>query len=300
MARILLIHNAEAGDGGHSAEDLRRTVAIPGWETVFQSAWLDDFACVLSEPWELIVAAGGDGAVTRVLRACAGLEAPLAIIPLGTANNVARGLGHFGPADELVKRWDVNSWGSFHLGQARGGWGMSRFAETFGIGLLAQTIVTGEPEEHEQFRDRHEKLDTLSGRLQEMVERLAPERMEIHVDGRDFSGDYLWLEAGRVSTVGPNLAITQQPEPWSQRLYLALLTVDRRSEFLAGLRARDGGDRAAPLGLKMLSGSDMSIAWPTLRAHIDGVVLPRGAELDQTQKVRLAVHPAPVRVLTLR
>jgi diacylglycerol kinase family enzyme len=300
MTNVLLIHNADAGDGGHSAEELHQAVGGAGRRTVYQSSRLDDFACLLGEPWDLIVVAGGDGAVTRTLRACAGHPAPVAVIPLGTANNVASGLGHLGRAGELAQRWDLSLHADFHLGQALSGWGMSRFAESFGIGLLAQTIVTGEAEAHEQFADRYEKLGTLSARMLELVERLAPERLEIDLDGKDYSGDYLWMEAGRVGSVGPNLPIAPWPDPWGNELQIALLPAERRASFIEHLKAREGGDHTTELGFRMLRGADLTISWPGFRSHIDGVVLPRGAAADEMQSVRVGIHPKPVRILTLR
>lgn len=300
MARTLLIHNPEAGDGEHSSEDLCRALTGAGRQLHYQSARLDDFACVLDEFWDLIVVAGGDGAVTRAFRACAGRSAPTAVIPLGTANNVATGLGHLGHALELAQRWDLRAHSAFYLGEVRSEWGISRFAESFGIGLLAQTILTGEPESQEQFRDRHEKMGTLSDRLQTVIGRLAPERLEIDVDGQDHSGDYLWLEAGRVGLVGPNLPIAGTPDPWGKQLHIAVLPVEKRDQFLEGLKRRDAGDRSTALGVTTLRGAAAAIAWPSFRAHIDGVVLPRAENSKGPQRVRLGLHSAPVKVLTLR
>jgi diacylglycerol kinase (ATP) len=299
MADVLLVHNPEAGDGEHSADGLRSVLARSGFLSVYQSSQLDDFACALDKPWDLIVVAGGDGAVTRALRACAGRNVPVAVVPLGTANNVARGFGHVGEIGELVQRWDLNAHTSFYLGEARSTWGVSRFAEAFGIGLMAQTILSGEPEAHEQFRDRHEKLGTLSERLQDLIARLAPERLEISVDGQDYSGEYLWLEAGRVGFVGPNLPIAVEPDPWGRHLQIALLPVERRDQLLNCLKGGFGGASGA-LGLKLLRGTEATISWPTFRSHIDGVVLPRAGNRESAQTVQVTIHQAPVKVLTLR
>ena len=42
---------------------------------------------------DLIVAAGGDGTVNRLLAACREYETPLGVLPLGTSNDLARALG---------------------------------------------------------------------------------------------------------------------------------------------------------------------------------------------------------------
>src|SRR5438046_1744525 len=47
----------------------------------------------VDEGGDLVVAAGGDGTVLGVLRGMAGSEAALGVMPLGTANDLARALG---------------------------------------------------------------------------------------------------------------------------------------------------------------------------------------------------------------
>src|SRR5690242_18538712 len=51
-------------------------------------------------PGTAIVAAGGDGTVNTIVGAVAGRDVPLAILPLGTANDLARALGL--PLDALA------------------------------------------------------------------------------------------------------------------------------------------------------------------------------------------------------
>ena len=54
---------------------------------------------------DLIVAVGGDGTVASVAREVAGHDVPLAVLPVGTANNIAFSLGCDGPLDELIDHW---------------------------------------------------------------------------------------------------------------------------------------------------------------------------------------------------
>ena len=60
---------------------------------------------ILESHADLVVAAGGDGTVATAARVLAGRKIPLAILPLGTANNIARSLNSDGPLDTLVASW---------------------------------------------------------------------------------------------------------------------------------------------------------------------------------------------------
>ena len=94
---------------------------------------------------ELIVAAGGDGTVAAVAREMPGRELALAVLPLGTANNIALSLGCDGPLDALIEHWTQARVIHADLGVARGPWGERRFVEGVGGGLVARSIAASTP-----------------------------------------------------------------------------------------------------------------------------------------------------------
>lgn len=49
-----------------------------------------DWKKALERPGDLVVAAGGDGTIAKVARQMAHRGTPLTVMPLGTANNIAR------------------------------------------------------------------------------------------------------------------------------------------------------------------------------------------------------------------
>ena len=99
--KITLVHNEKAGSSG-SSDELHAIIERAGhrivrtWEPEALSALaarggtLTDAAFAGSE---LLVVAGGDGTVQRVATEVAGRSQPLAIVPLGTANNNATNHG---------------------------------------------------------------------------------------------------------------------------------------------------------------------------------------------------------------
>src|SRR5688572_17841396 len=106
LMRICLYWNPGAGDE-RPLDEITRAIAAAGHDVVRVLHQKDDVAAVLDMNIDAVVAAGGDGTVARVGRALAGNALPMAILPLGTANNIATSLGISGEAAELAKGWTL-------------------------------------------------------------------------------------------------------------------------------------------------------------------------------------------------
>ena len=86
--------------------------------------------------------AGGDGTVGKVARRLIGSPTPIAILPLGTANNIANTLDVTGKSlKELIRSWKTARCINFDAGVAKGPWGTESFVEGFGVGLFAETMT---------------------------------------------------------------------------------------------------------------------------------------------------------------
>src|ERR1700729_4185407 len=90
--RATLIHNARAGDHRFPQNDeLIQAVEELGWKvTALDRSELER---AVAKPGDVVIVAGGDGTVGKVAKRFAGTKVPIAVIPTGTANNLARALG---------------------------------------------------------------------------------------------------------------------------------------------------------------------------------------------------------------
>src|SRR4029079_17021998 len=78
----------------------------------------------------------------RMLDFYAALTMPVAILPMGTANNIARSLGITGEALDVVRRLRRAPEKKLDIGVVNGPWGYKLFVEAVGFGLVAG-LMTG-------------------------------------------------------------------------------------------------------------------------------------------------------------
>lgn len=99
-SRVFVVLNPVAGSG--AAQDVRnaleRHFVAEGWiyevyETTGEERIVDVVRGALARGCDMVVAAGGDGTVSDVVEGLVHTEVPLGIIPVGTANVLARELG---------------------------------------------------------------------------------------------------------------------------------------------------------------------------------------------------------------
>src|SRR5688572_33046215 len=92
--KATLIHNPGAGDNktatvGQSEALLKEA----GYKVRYQSSKERRWHKALKKSADIIVVAAGDGTVGKVARRMIGKGVPLAVLPMGTANNISKTLG---------------------------------------------------------------------------------------------------------------------------------------------------------------------------------------------------------------
>ncbi len=129
--RVTLIHNPHSGDDAQpGAEGLIAVMRAAGHQVAYRSCHDDDWTAALEEPTELLAIAGGDGTVADVVKRMIGRGIPLALLPMGTANNIGRTLGVADVSlEQQVIGWHTARRTTFDIGLARGPWGAKYFLE---------------------------------------------------------------------------------------------------------------------------------------------------------------------------
>ncbi len=241
--RATLVYNPRSGSAASgsaaSEEELVEQLEGIGWsvERCLPKKRLDDCIC---HGADVVVVAGGDGTIGKVARRVAGTDVPIAIVPMGTANNVARSLGigvEPTTAVQALRRADVRR---IDLGVVRSQRRKEYFVEGFGVGVFAYVVA-------ERAGKSDKKLRKALGLIAEELDDYEPRHYEIEVDGQDHSGKFVLAAVMNVRSVGPALTLAPEAKCDDGELDVVLVRPEAKKALVAHLRrAAEEGDVALP------------------------------------------------------
>src|SRR5688572_16732082 len=238
MMRATLMHNPKAGDKGPSARKLMGWLENAGYAVRYQSTRKKQFAKALKEPGDLVIVAGGDGTVTKVARHLVGTGTPLAILPLGTANNIAGALGIGGKPKRVIAALESARAASLDVGRVRSSWDDLRFFEGIGVGLFTEAMCLADSKDAAGDAQPKRKSPVFGRELRFLRRALLhykPLMWTIEVDGEDLSGEYLLCEVMNTGAIGPQLSLAPAADSADGLLDVILLGETHRERLHAYL-----------------------------------------------------------------
>lgn len=260
---VTLMHNPGAGAEDEDPGELVAALTAAGHSVRYVSTEAEGWRETPTGRADLIVAAGGDGTVGKVILALPAAAPPVTVLPFGSANNIARALGVAGrEVRDLAGAWEPGTTNRFDIGEVRGGECAAAFVESAGGGLFAEALVRAESfgdEPGGEAKRRH-GLRLLSAAVAESRSRL----WRVDADGRDLSGEYIAVVAMNIGEIGPNLPLAPGADPGDGMLDLVLIPHGRRDALAAFALARTEGHAAPDLDL------------PAHRARTIGLGVPAG------------------------
>lgn len=289
--KIALLYNEDAGYSV-KVDDIRTAIERRNHEIVYAIDKDDDGRGLLDAGADLIVVAGGDGTVAGAVRLMAGHPMPLAILPVGTANNIATSLGVGGGSlTELVGRWDAARRVKFDLGVVTGAWGRRYFVEALGSGLIATGIETVERRREGKGDDPPDKVARAQDTFREVLATLEPQPLTVTFDGTTLSGDLLLVEVLNIRSVGPNLVLCPDASP-SDGFFSVVIAAETDREALADYLQRVSETGEATLRLPVHRARQVDIQGAQ-NLHLDD----RVTTADDIGPVSAQVAPSALEVL---
>jgi diacylglycerol kinase family enzyme len=242
--RALLVHNPQAGSGRPSGDELLAALDAAGFSTTYCSVKSDDLDAALAQPADIVIAAGGDGTVAKIARKLKDRKTLVAILPFGTANNIARCLGISGDPDALIKTLRGAPVARLDIGLAVGPWGSRRFVEAVGWGAIAKSVDRENPSLPKQTR-----IERGRAAFAKTVAAYEARRFVFTADDEAIEDDLIFVEALNLGMTGPRMIIGPTAQPGDQLLDIVYLPAERRQEMLDWL-ADGPDDGPAPLTIR--------------------------------------------------
>ena len=285
--RATLFHNPMAGGGKFTKKELMTALRLAGLTPHYSSTKGKRFKKALAEAEGLVVVAGGDGTVAKVIAQMPDRGVPVAILPLGSANNVARSFNVAGAPYELAEILHPLYWQRLSMGTVRGPWGRRRFVEAVGLGPLARMMK-------KPSLDAVRGVDSLRGgreELRKIMRTARPLDIDVRVDGKSLPGDILAIEIMNIVYTGPGLPLAPSADPGDRMLEVVFVRPAERKAMTAWIKQPQ--HRRPPVSVRR--GRRVDIVWRggPLRIDDDIIDAPDG---DATVTVMLERTAAKIMV----
>lgn len=289
--QVTLVHNPDAGEGRTSADELLQTIGKAGYNARYQSTKDLDWHKVLDMPADIIAVAGGDGIVGRVAKRCVGRGTPVAVLPLGTANNIARSLGLTDVSlGRLVEDWQTAPRKKIDVAWATGPWGTRAFLEGLGVGLFTEIMLRLDARGNIDLAhlSGEEKIASVQDFLKYHASHYPSFKMKVFLDGRDLSGQFILLEALNTQSVGPNLCLAPDADTSDGLLDLALFYEGQQNELVHQLVENGStGSPASGTPKVVQRGRLLEVEVTELPVHIDDEIWPELTARPLTSPIEL-------------
>jgi diacylglycerol kinase family enzyme len=279
--RVTLVHNPDAGSGDHLGTDLLARLRDAGHEAVYMSTEAAALTRALQQHPDVVLAAGGDGTIGAVARLMVvhSPTVPLAILPVGTANNIAASLDVHGAVDDIVAGLDSDARRALDIATAHAPWGTVKFVESAGVGAFAAMLRDAERDTATGADSRDPAPNERGARFRRALGRTRPRRWHVEADGEDLSGDYLLVMLLNTEFAGPNLALATEADPGDGRLDLLLVREEDR-QALGGYLERLSGTAESALAIPTRRVTRARLGWSAPHGHIDDHLWPEAAKPD--------------------
>jgi diacylglycerol kinase family enzyme len=265
---------------------LKTLVERAGHTVVSVAKQYDEEAPPPDERIDIVVAAGGDGTVATAAGIASKHAASLAILPLGTANNIATSLGVKAEVTDLIAAWHTARRVPFDLGCARARSKEWRVVEGVGGGLVPAGIARAQAEQ--QARKEMAPATEVAAAVRTFRDALVdlePTPWTIILDGTTISDAFLLVEVLNIRSIGPNLVFGPDADPSDGWFDVILAQERHREELLTYLGHRADG-RDTRLALPRHRAREVVIASCT-ELHIDD------ERIDACELGRISVRIEP-------
>ena len=290
MQHVTIIHNPGSGDENFTKKELIDLVEKEGYSCRYSSTKEDDWK-KMEDDTNLLIVAGGDGTVRKVAslkleRKLKDKVLPVLLLPLGTANNIAKTLGvRDMTPKEILGQVQKSTLKCFDIGRVYNVADHDFFMESFGFGIFPFLMKKMKKrEDHEKPDSAEEELQMALEMLYNIILEYEPRECHLTVDGTDHSGKFLLAEIMNIKSIGPNLELAPLADPTDGEFEIVLVPETQKSKFTAFVKDMMEG-RETSYTFHTLKGNNIKIQWKGTHVHVDDKII----KIEEKQPVEVEV-----------
>ena len=210
--KIQLVHNPTAGAEENEAEHLMELLQAAGYKCNYLSSKKKILKKVDADV-KYIAVAGGDGTVRKTILTMLDkklkYKRPIAILPLGTANNIASSLAIEENLRLNAEAWRKEKFQKLDIGLARTRKNEEYFVESFGFGLFPALIKWMDEKPSATSEEPEDEVKQAHNALSHLAKHYEPVRASMVYDGKEVNSEFLMIELLNISRLGPKLQLAK-------------------------------------------------------------------------------------------
>ncbi|GGH09047.1 diacylglycerol kinase [Sphingobacterium alkalisoli] len=281
MQQAILLHNPGAGDEDHLKSDLVKSIEAAGYGCVYFSVKKEDTWKQQLDQADFAVVAGGDGTVRRVVKELVKRNAldkklPIALLPMGTANNLCKTLGidRDHDSEHLIENWGKATLQRFDVGIIKNADTTDFFLEGAGYGVFPKLIKKMESIDISHVETAKDELQLALEVLHDIILSAKATNYRIKADNNIYEGKSLLLEVMNIQSIGPNLILSPSAETDDGLFDVVIVDEAQREEFAQYIKELIT-DAEATFSWKTFKAKELTIECDSKHMHVDDeLVLP--------------------------
>ena len=288
MKTVNLLHNPGAGSEDHTKKDLISLLEENGFECKYSSikkGWKK-----INEKVDFIVAAGGDGTIRKITKELLDRKLsektwPIALLPLGTANNIAQTLEVKGSTGEIITSWHHAHVKKFDVGRIHGLEDAKFFMESFGYGIFPFLIRKMKKLDKKEIDTPEKEMQTALEVLYDAISTYDSKYCKLKIDGADYSGKFLLAEIMNTRLIGPNLHLSPIGDPGDGQFEIILIPDSDKDKFAAYVAEKIKGTDE-PYTFKHLKARNIKVSWEGTHVHVDDEII----KINKDDKIKIELR----------
>jgi diacylglycerol kinase (ATP) len=285
MKKATVIHNPTAGDEEHSKSELISLLEKNDFECRYLSTKKKEWE-KLEEEADLIVVAGGDGTIRKTAKKLLEKKLldkpfPIAVLPWGTANNIAKTLGIDDKGKNIISAWQHAPVKKFDVGKIYNVDDSDFFLESFGFGIFPYLMAKMQ-ERKEGIENPDESIKIALEVLYEIINSYEARHCKLTVDGTDHSGEFILAEVMNTQSIGPNLILSPLGDPGDGEFEVILVPEKHKRKFAEYIFNKSRGIEET-YQFHTLKGKEIAISWEGTHVHADDKII----KLEKCKEVKV-------------